>query len=114
MNILEWILLALLSGPVCFCAYVLGMAVRRMMHARKINACTVCPSSEDAERDESRINAFFYGISSEAGIDLRANKELWQQAQKNHDFIRVCHALGYELVIRKVSDKDIEQLNETE
>lgn len=109
MNLLEWLLLALLCGPVAFWFYTLGMSVKRTVYARKTKACTMCPPFVDAERDESRINAFFYRIASERGLDLCTHGMLWKQASKSRDFILVCHALGYELVIRKVSDTDIEE-----
>lgn len=109
MSFCEWLILALLGGPVFFCFYNVGMAVKRMFYAKKTKACTVCPSFEDAYNDESRVNAFFYGIAEQNRIDLQAHKRLWEQAKKNRDFLLVCHALGYELVIRRISNTDIEE-----
>lgn len=108
MSFLDCILAIFIGNPLMLFAYFITSALYQDWKARKLNICSHCPPSEDSYRSENRVNCFFEKLAEEKGINIDSFHE-WKYAKDSARFIRVVHALGCEMVIRKVSDEDIEE-----
>lgn len=114
----ESMLFAMVIGaalPLGYWMYRLGYGSAQSDYAKKFHANTSCPPPDDAIKSAKEVKSFLYDICWEMGIDK--NEKGVDRAFGNVDkelanFIRYFHALGLELVIRKVADYDIEEVEQ--
>lgn len=97
-------------GPVvCYYAFRLGYGFCQSDKAKKLNACTTCPPPDDAIASKQETDSFLFEIA-----EKRVDEQIYHSLQTEDstqivEFFRLCHALGCEVVIRKVSNDDIEE-----
>ena len=102
-----------LSFPLGFWLYRLGYGSAQSDYAKKFHASTTCPPPDDAIKSAEEVKSFLYDICWERGIDTEEkgmSRAFGNVDRELANFIRYFHALGLELVIRKVSDFDIDEV----
>lgn len=111
MDTFDLIIFSVFAPFVIYYAYRLGFGSFQATAAEKMKASTICPPPDDAIESAREIERFLHGIAREIGADLSADciRNRLKDGMDTEELVRMCHALGCELVIRKVSDTDIEE-----
>lgn len=111
MDTFDLIIFSVFAPFVIYYAYRLGFGSFQATAAEKMRASTICPPPDDAIESSREIERFLHGIAREIGADLSADciRNRLKDGMDTEELVRMCHALGCELVIRKVSDTDIEE-----
>lgn len=112
MDTFDLIIFSVFAPFVICYAYRLGFGSFQATAAEKMKASTICPPPDDAIESSREIERFLYSIANETGANLSAGciRNRLKDGMDTKELVRMCHALGCELVIRKVSDGDIEEL----
>lgn len=79
---------------------------------RELHAAKMCTYTDDARKSVSGIEFFLWKCEdklSEKTDELRRWKIPSTYSSDTVFFVRMCHVLGCEIVIRKVADHDIEE-----
>lgn len=113
MSTFEFFIYCVLSSvffPIGYYFYRLGYGSYQAEFAKKFHASTSLPPKDDASKSYQAVKSFLYSRCKERNLDIR-EKGL-ARAFENIDiklehWILVFHALGCEMVIRKVADSDI-------
>ena len=79
--------------------------------AEKYKACTTCPRAVDAIESYKEIECMLKRIADKrfSTLDKKVAAEMMKKTDSTmKEYIRICHALHFEMVVKQVSDKDIE------
>lgn len=108
---IKWGIVAGLGIVVAWYSYRLGYGRVQTRMAAKLNASTTCPPCKDADQSALHVKYFLRDAAEERGMNI--SDLCRNQVKCDLDIlpgtIRLLHAAGYKLVIRQVSDSDIEE-----
>lgn len=109
MSLFDYIIICSLGPFAVLFAFRFGKSIFQFPRAKKWHACTICPPPDDAIKSAEIIKSFLMKRCVELNVDIQKSyvDEMINYGDCSQ-FIQLCHALGCELVIRKVCDKDIE------
>jgi len=95
--------------PLLYLAYRYGYGSHQAKYAKKFHASTSLPPRDDADKSARTVMSYLYRRCEEMNLDTKEKgiKRAFDNIEYLHDWIRMFHAFGCEMVIRKVADSDI-------
>ena len=108
---LKWGVVMCLGIVVAWYCYRLGYGRVQTRMAAKLGASTTCPPRNDAKRSAENVRSFLANAAKMRGMNLRdlCNNQIKCDLDILPSAIRLLHSVGYKLIIKKVSDSDIEE-----